>query len=67
MRHNMIIVDVDVFEQLISIIHWRTKHYDMFDWLIVFVASTKDRLHVENLTTMKKIRKIDLFDANLSR
>jgi hypothetical protein len=31
----------------------------MFCRLIISIASTKDRFHVENLTTMKKIRKID--------
>jgi glycerol-3-phosphate cytidylyltransferase-like family protein len=67
MRHDVIIVDVDVFKQLNSIIHKRAEHYDMFNRLIVSIASTEDRLHVENLTTMKKIRKIDLLDANLNR
>jgi hypothetical protein len=66
MRHDVIIVDVDVFKQLISIVHQQAKHYDMFRRLITSVASTEDRLHVENLTTMKKTRKIDFFDANLS-
>jgi hypothetical protein len=65
-RHDVIIVDVDVFKQLISIVHQRIKHYDMFRRLIVSIASTKNRLHVEDLTTMKKTRKIDFFDANLS-
>jgi phage-related tail protein len=66
-HHDVIIIDVDVFKQLSSIIHKRTKHYDMFNRLIASIASTEDRLHVENLTTMKKTRKIDLFDANLNR
>ncbi len=66
-RHDMIIIDVDVFKQSISIIHQRTKHYDMFNRLIVSIASTKNRLHVENLATIKKTRKIDLLDVNLSR
>ncbi len=67
MYHDVIIVDVDVFKQLSSIIHKRTEHYDMFNRLIVSIVSTKNRLHVENLTTMKKTRKIDFFDANLNR
>jgi hypothetical protein len=67
MHHDVIIVDVDVLKQLSSITHKRAEHYDMFNRLIASVASTEDRLHVENLTTMKKTRKIDLLDANLSR
>jgi hypothetical protein len=39
----------------------------MFNRLIASIASTKNRLHFENLTTMKKTRKIDFFDANLNR
>jgi hypothetical protein len=46
MRHDVIIVNVDVFKQLISIIHQRAEYYDMFNRLITSVASTKNRLHV---------------------
>ncbi len=39
----------------------------MFNRLIILIVLTKNRLHVENFTTMKKTRKIDFFDANLNR
>jgi hypothetical protein len=67
MHHHVVIVDVDVSEQLISVVHQRTEQNDMLDRLIASVASTEDQLHVENFATMKNTRKFDFFDANLSR
>jgi hypothetical protein len=66
-HHRVVIVDVDVSKQSIFVVHQRTEHYDVLNRLIVSIASTEDRLHIKNLATMKKVRKIDFLNANLSR